>query len=77
MGGGLPVREIVADCLRHASAGLVAARGGADGDAAPAPAEIEATRRLADAAAGLGIRLHDRLTFAGGRWTSFSELGLL
>lgn len=73
----LPVREIIADALRHGSAGLVIARARPSGDAEPGPADIDATRRLADAAAGLDIRLHDHLIFAGGRCRSFRELGLL
>ena len=75
--GRLPVREIIGDALGRGSAGLVVGCGRAHGDPEPGPADIEATRRLADAAASLGIRLHDRLIFAGGRCRSFRELGLL
>ena len=47
------------------------------GDPSPSRADIEATRRLAEAAAALGIRLHDHLIFAGGDCRSFRALGLL
>ncbi len=73
----LPAREIIAEALRHGSAGLVIARSRAGEDAEPGAADIEATRRLADAAAALDIWLHDHLIFAGGRCRSFRELGLL
>jgi DNA repair protein RadC len=73
----LPAREIIAEALRLGSAGLVVARSRAGGDAEPGAADIEATRRLADAAAALDIRLHDHLIFAGGGCRSFRELGLL
>ena len=75
--GRLPLRDILADALRHRAAGLVIAHGRPDGEPEPSPAEIAATRRLADAAAGLGLILHDHLLFAGGRCASFRELGLL
>ena len=72
----LPAREILAEALRHRSAGLVVAQSRI-GEAEPAAADIAATRRLADAAAALDILLHDHLIFAAGRCRSFRELGLL
>lgn len=74
---GLPLREIFATALRHEAEGLVVAHNHPSGDPEPSRADIEATRRLAEVAAALDIRLHDHLIFAGGECRSFRELGLL
>ena len=71
------MRAIFAAGLRHGAEGLVIAHNHPSGDPEPSRADIEATRRLADVAAALGIRLHDHLIFAGGECRSFRELGLL
>ncbi|HEX8642049.1 MAG TPA: JAB domain-containing protein [Allosphingosinicella sp.] len=73
----LPIREIVGAALRLGSAGLVIGHNHPSGDPRPSSADIEATRRLAQTAANLGIMLHDHLVFAGGACRSFRELGLL
>jgi len=73
----LPLRAIIDAALRLGSEGLVIAHNHPSGDPQPSRADIEATRRLADIAADLGIRLHDHIVFAGGECCSFRELGLL
>ena len=73
----LPMRDIFHVALRHGAAGLVVAHNHPSGDPRPSRADIEATRRLAETAANLGIRLHDHLIFAGGECRSFREMGLL
>ena len=73
----LPIREILHAALDHDAAGLVVAHSHPSGDPQPSQADIEATRRLAETAAALGIILHDHLIFAGGECRSFRELGLL
>ena len=73
----LPMRAIFAAALALGSDGLVVAHNHPSGDPEPSRADIEATRRLADTAANLGIRLHDHLIFAAGGCRSFRELGLL
>jgi DNA repair protein RadC len=73
----LPMREIFQAALNHGAAGLVIAHNHPSGDPQPSPADIAATRRLAETAATLGIRLHDHLIFAGGGCRSFREMGLL
>jgi DNA repair protein RadC len=75
--GEVPVGAIMADAIRCDSAGLVLAHCRADGDAAPTPADIAATRRLAQSAATLGITLYDHLVFAGEECRSFRTLGLM
>jgi DNA repair protein RadC len=73
----LPLRTIVGDALRLGSAGLILGHSHPSGNPEPSPADLEATRRLAQIAAGLGIRLHDHLIFAGEEWRSFRHMGLL
>ena len=73
----LPVRAILHAALNHYAAGLVLAHNHPSGDPRPSPADVEATRRLAETAASLGIILHDHLIFAGDECRSFRELGLL
>ena len=73
----LPVRDIIDAALRLGSAGLVLAHNHPSGDPQPSSADIDATRRLGQTAANLGIRLHDHLVFAGDACRSFRELGLL
>jgi DNA repair protein RadC len=73
----LPLREIFEAALRHDAAGLVIAHNHPSGDPRPSRADVEATRRLAETADNLGIRLHDHLIFAAGECRSFREMGLL
>lgn len=73
----LPVRAIIGAALAREAAGLVIAHNHPSGDPDPSPADIAATRRLAETADRLGIRLHDHLVFAGGACRSFRALGLL
>ena len=73
----LPQRSIFATALSLGSTGIVIAHNHPSGEAQPSPADIDATARLAETAASLGIRLHDHLIFAGGVCRSFRELGLL
>ena len=73
----LPMRTIFAEALKLGSAGLVIAHNHPGGDPQPSQADIDATRRIAETAASLGIRLHDHLVFAGDDCLSFRDLGLL
>ena len=73
----LPIREIIDSALRSGAAGLILAHNHPSGDPEPSAADVEATRRLSETAAPLGIRLHDHLIFAGGGCRSFRELRLL
>ena len=73
----LPLREIVASAVALGGTGMVIAHNHPSGDPQPSPSDVEATARVAQAVAALGIRLHDHLIFAGGACRSFRELGLL
>lgn len=73
----LPLRAIIAAAFRLGSAGLVIAHCHPSGDPLPSDADIAVTRKLAETAAALGIRLHDHLILAGGECRSLRALGLI
>jgi DNA repair protein RadC len=73
----LPTRAILSSALRLRSRSIVVAHNHPSGNAAPSASDEAATRALATAAAGVDIRLHDHLIFAGGECRSFRSLGLL
>ena len=74
---GLPVREILAAALRVGAEAVIVGLGRPPGNAMPDEADRAEARRLADAAAALGVRLTDLFIFAGDDCRSFRELGLL
>ena len=74
---GLPVRDILAAALRLGAEAVIVGLGRPPGDAMPSEADRADARRLADAAAALGVRLTDLFIFAGDECHSFRELGLL
>jgi DNA repair protein RadC len=73
----LPIRAIIRDALLLESRGLVLAHNHPGGDARPSAPDIAATCRLAVVARGLGIAVLDHLIFAGARWESCRNLGLI
>jgi DNA repair protein RadC len=73
----LPVREIVRDALALGARALLLAHNHPSGDPTPSQADKVATRRLAEAARSLEIRLLDHLVFANGECRSFRQMGLL
>ena len=73
----LPIAEILRKAIGVGADAIVVAHNHPSGDAEPSSADQLATRALAAAAAGVEIRLHDHLIFAGGDFRSFRSLGLL
>lgn len=73
----LPLRTILRSALACDAVGLVLAHNHPSGDATPSAADVQATRRLAEVAAPLGIQLHDHLVIGGDRCSSFRLLGLM
>jgi DNA repair protein RadC len=76
-GAQFPLRTIIADAVKHGSAGVVLAHNHPSGDASPSESDRRATRRLAAAAEALDCTVLDHLVFAGRDCTSFRSLGLL
>ena len=74
---GLPVRDILAAVLKAGAEAAIVGLGRTSGDAMPTEEERASARRLADAAAALGVRLTDLFIFAGEECHSFRELGLI
>lgn len=72
-----PLRTIVADALALGARGILLAHNHPSGDPSPSPADLNATRALADLVRPLDIRLHDHLIFASGGWLSLRALGLM
>ena len=73
----LPVRSIIADAVRHGSAGLILAHNHPSGELQPSRSDCIATRRLSAIAAAMDCPVLDHLIFAEGGSTSFRQLGLL
>ncbi|WP_066799421.1 JAB domain-containing protein [Sphingomonas soli] len=73
----LPIRTIAADALALDAQAVVMAHNHPSGDPTPSSADREATRRLARALDGIGIRLIDHLVMTRNGVTSFRALGWL
>jgi DNA repair protein RadC len=73
----LPVGEIIREAMALGSRAILLAHNHPSGDPEPSRADRLATRRLAEAAGLLGIRLLDHLVFAGRSCRSFRAMGLL
>jgi DNA repair protein RadC len=70
-------REIVKRALEVGATGIILVHNHPSGDPQPSGGDVDATRRIANAAFHLGICLHDHLIIARSGWTSFRRLGLL
>lgn len=73
----LRIRAIAADALAFDAVAVVIAHNHPSGDSTPSAADREATRQLARALDGLGIRLLDHLVVTRSGFASFRALGLL
>jgi DNA repair protein RadC len=73
----LPVRAIAASALRLGAACVVVAHNHPSGRVEPSPADLVATRQLAETLSSIDVRLVDHLIFAGEDTRSFRALGLL
>jgi DNA repair protein RadC len=70
-------REIMRRALEVGATALILAHNHPSGDAQPSEGDIKATRRVADAARALDIRIHDHVILARSGWSSFRALGLI
>ena len=70
-------REIVKRALEIGATGIILVHNHPSGDHHPSKGDVDATRRIAEAALILGICLHDHIIISRAGWTSFRRLGLL
>jgi len=70
-------REIVKRALEVGATGIILVHNHPSGDHQPSGGDVDATRRIAEAALILGICLHDHIIVSRAGWTSFRKLGLL
>jgi DNA repair protein RadC len=70
-------REIVKRALEVGATGMILVHNHPSGSHQPSQGDIDATRRIADAARIMGICLHDHLVLSRTGWCSFRTMGLL
>jgi len=70
-------REVIKRALELGASAVIMVHNHPSGNAEPSRADIEMTREVRDAAAKLGVALHDHVIVARGGHASFKALGLL
>jgi len=70
-------REVVKRALELGASALILVHNHPSGDPTPSQADIEMTRAVQEAAASLGVTVHDHLVVGAGETASFRSLGLL
>ncbi|MGH7126858.1 MAG: RadC family protein [Stellaceae bacterium] len=70
-------REVVKRALELGASALIMVHNHPSGDPTPSKADIEMTREVQKAAAGLGVTLHDHVILGRGRHSSLKSLGLI
>ena len=70
-------REVVKRALELNASALIVAHNHPSGDPNPSQADIDMTRRLAEALSTVGVTLHDHLVIGKDRDASFRQMGLL
>ncbi len=74
---GIKARDVFGKALREGAHGVILAHNHPSGDPEPSSADITITRRLADAAALLGVRMLDHIVVGDDRHVSMKERGML
>lgn len=70
-------RDVFRQALRDGAHGVIVAHNHPSGDPEPSPADLEITRRLAQAADLLGIRFLDHVIIGDGVYVSLKERGII
>jgi DNA repair protein RadC len=71
------IREIIKRALELGASGLIVVHNHPSGDPTPSRADIQVTRDIREAAAVLGIIVHDHIIIGQNRFTSFKMQGLI
>jgi DNA repair protein RadC len=69
-------REVVKRALEVGATGIILVHNHPSGNHQPSQGDVDATRRIAEAAAMMGICLHDHIIISRAGWSSFRKLGL-
>ena len=70
-------REVVKRALELGASAIIMVHNHPSGDPTPSKADVEMTREVKQAAAVLGVTLHDHVILGRGRHTSLRTLGLI
>ncbi len=70
-------REVIKRALELGASALILVHNHPSGDTTPSKADIEMTREIQEAAAKLGISVHDHIVISKSGHNSFKSLGLL
>ncbi|HST35685.1 MAG TPA: JAB domain-containing protein [Allosphingosinicella sp.] len=70
-------REVVKRALEVGATGIILVHNHPSGSHQPSPGDVDATRRIIDAAFVMGICVHDHIVISRGGWASFRMMGLL
>ena len=70
-------REVVKRALEIGATGIILVHNHPSGNHQPSQGDVDATRRIAEAALIMGICLHDHIVISRAGWSSFQRLGLL
>ncbi len=70
-------REVVKRALEVGATGIILVHNHPSGCHQPSKGDVDATRRIADAALMMGICVHDHIVISRAGWSSFRMLGLL
>lgn len=71
------VREVMRRCLELGSAAIIIVHNHPSGDTSPSRADIDITRKMAEAGKRLNVAVHDHLIIGAGGHTSLRSMGLL
>ena len=70
-------REVVKRALEIGATGIILVHNHPSGSHQPSQGDVDATRRIAEAASIMGICVHDHIIVSRSGWSSFRRLGLL
>ncbi|MBI5141723.1 MAG: DNA repair protein RadC [Nitrospirae bacterium] len=70
-------RTVIEQAIRHKASGVLFAHNHPSGSLTPSPQDIDLTKRLSEAAATVGVRVHDHLIVSDHGYMSLREQGYM